>query len=222
MSRSALPSCERVASLRASKRRQRQRRRSRARWSVATSVPPTTNPAGPPPTEPRRASRSASSWSSAGKVFGRLDRYSRLGFLDRGRIRSFAQKQIAEFDIRPTDPEAPARALSGGNQQKIVVARELSHGFRVLLAAQPTRGVDIGAVETVHSRLRRARDDGKAILLVSAELSEILALSDRVIVLYRGRVAVTVSRAEASAKVLGPYMTGVQGEVPSPYRGAAA
>jgi simple sugar transport system ATP-binding protein len=84
--------------------------------------------------------------------------------------------------------------------------------FHLLLAAQPTRGVDVGAVELIHDRLRRARDEGKAILLVSAELNEVLALADRVAVMYAGRFAVVMPRADASEDVLGPYMTGAHRE----------
>jgi simple sugar transport system ATP-binding protein len=100
--------------------------------------------------------------------------------------------------------------LSGGNQQKIVVAREMGRDFRVLLAAQPTRGVDVGAIEFIHAQLREARATGKAILLVSADLAEILALSDRVAVMYGGKFVVVVPRAQASEEMLGPYMTGVE------------
>jgi ABC-type uncharacterized transport system ATPase subunit len=115
---------------------------------------------------------------------------------------------VRAYDLRPPDPALPARALSGGNQQKVVVAREMARDFTVLLAAQPTRGVDVGAVELIHERLRRARDAGKAVLLVSAELNEVLALADRVAVMYAGRFAALLPRAEASEETLGPYMTG--------------
>jgi len=104
----------------------------------------------------------------------------------------------------------PARALSGGNQQKIVVAREMGRDFRVLLAAQPTRGVDVGAIEFIHGQLRAARAAGKAILLVSADLAEVLALSDRIAVMYGGRFVVVLPRASATEEVLGPYMTGAE------------
>ena len=115
------------------------------------------------------------------------------------------------FDIRPPDESLPSSALSGGNQQKVVIAREMGRDFTVLIAAQPTRGVDVGAIEFIHDQLRRARADGKAILLISADLVEILALSDCVGVMYGGRIVVTLPGREASAEVLGPYMTGAQG-----------
>jgi len=144
-------------------------------------------------------------------ILGQQHRFARGGFfnsLDGERIAENARRQITAFDIRPNDPALPARALSGGNQQKIVVAREMGRDFRVLLAAQPTRGVDVGAIEFIHAQLREARAAGKAILLVSADLSEILALSDRIAVMYGGRFAVVMARREASEEVLGPYMTG--------------
>jgi simple sugar transport system ATP-binding protein len=142
-------------------------------------------------------------------VLGLQHRFTRGAALDRARIAENARQRIAEFDIRPADAALPARALSGGNQQKIVVAREMTgRDYHVLLAAQPTRGVDVGAIEFIHDRLRAARDAGKAIVLVSADLAEVLALADRVAVMYRGRLAVVLPRGEATAESLGPYMTG--------------
>lgn len=141
-------------------------------------------------------------------ILGRQHHFTRGPVLDRARVADNARSQITAFDIRPPDPALPARALSGGNQQKIVVAREMGRDFSVLLAAQPTRGVDVGAIEFIHQQLRDARAAGKAILLVSADLAEILALSDRIAVMYRGRIAIVLPRARASATVLGPYMTG--------------
>ncbi|HEX5726984.1 MAG TPA: ABC transporter ATP-binding protein [Longimicrobiaceae bacterium] len=144
-------------------------------------------------------------------VLGQQHRFSRGAALDRGRIERNAGEQVRAYDVRPPDPSLPARALSGGNQQKVVVAREMGRDFRLLLAAQPTRGVDVGAVEMIHDQLRQARAAGKAILLVSAELNEVLALADRVAVMYAGRFAVVMPAAEASEEVLGPYMTGAAG-----------
>jgi len=132
------------------------------------------------------------------------------GRLDRRRILANARDCLARFDIRPADPALPARALSGGNQQKVIIAREMGGDFSVLLASQPTRGVDVGAVEFIHAQLRAARDAGKAILLVSAELAEILALADRVAVMYRGRIVGLMPRDEASVETIGPLMTGAQ------------
>jgi simple sugar transport system ATP-binding protein len=115
---------------------------------------------------------------------------------------------VEHFDIRPPDPHRAARALSGGNQQKVVVAREMGREYRVLLASQPTRGVDVGAIEFIHERLRAARAEGKAVLLVSAELSEVMALADRIAVMYRGRFVAILSRAEATVERIGALMTG--------------
>jgi ABC-type uncharacterized transport system ATPase subunit len=128
--------------------------------------------------------------------------------LDDERIAANARDEIQRFDIRPPDGGLPARSLSGGNQQKIVIAREMGGAYDVLLASQPTRGVDVGAIEFIHARLRAARDAGKAVLLVSAELSEILALADRVAVMYGGRIVATLPRRDATEERLGPLMTG--------------
>ena len=141
-------------------------------------------------------------------ILGRQRGYAGRFGLDRARIARNAATRIEQFDIRPPDPALPARALSGGNQQKVVVAREMGDDFGVLLAAQPTRGVDVGAIEFIHAQLRAARDAGKAILLVSAELAEILALSDRIGVMFRGRLADILPRDQASIERLGRAMTG--------------
>jgi general nucleoside transport system ATP-binding protein len=145
-------------------------------------------------------------------ILGQQHRFASGLRLDGERIAANARRQIEAFDIRPGDPRLTARSLSGGNQQKIVIAREMGRDFRVLLAAQPTRGVDVGAIEFIHERIREARQAGKAILLVSADLAEVLALSDRIAVMYGGRVVVVLPRAEASPSVLGPYMVGVKAE----------
>ncbi|MEO7086002.1 MAG: ABC transporter ATP-binding protein [Gemmatimonadaceae bacterium] len=141
-------------------------------------------------------------------VLGQQHRYSRALQLDHARILENAKQQIASYDIRPADSAAPARALSGGNQQKIVIAREMGRAFEVLLAAQPTRGVDVGAIEFIHARLREARDAGKAILLVSADLAEILALSDRIAVMFGGSIVAVLPRSGATEETIGRYMTG--------------
>jgi simple sugar transport system ATP-binding protein len=122
-------------------------------------------------------------------------------------IFDFARRLVTEFDIRTPSSSTPARTLSGGNQQKIIVARELSSQPRVLLAAQPTRGVDIGAIEFIHRRLVAQRDEGAAVLLVSAELDEIRSLSDRIAVIYEGRI-VSIEPAGTPEDRLGLLMTG--------------
>jgi simple sugar transport system ATP-binding protein len=143
-------------------------------------------------------------------VLGAQHHFSRNGTLDRAAIAEYAQRQIAAFDIRPPNPLLPARALSGGNQQKIVVAREMGRDFHVLLASQPTRGVDVGAIEFIHAQILAARDAGRAILLVSAELNEVLSLSDRIAVMYRGRFVTVMPAAEATEEQLGPAMIGAE------------
>ena len=143
-------------------------------------------------------------------VLGQQHRFTRGATMDGARVLQNARELIERYDIRPADPFAPARALSGGNQQKIVVAREMARDFYLLLASQPTRGVDVGAIEFIHARLREARDQGKAVLLVSADLAEVLALADRVAVMYGGRIVTVLPRADASPDVLGPYMTGAE------------
>jgi simple sugar transport system ATP-binding protein len=100
----------------------------------------------------------------------------------------------------------PAASLSGGNQQKVIVAREFTRGGRLLVAAQPTRGVDVGSTEFIHRKLVEARDKGMAVLLVSAELDEVLSLADRIAVMYRGRVAGVLDGANATPEVLGYMM----------------
>jgi simple sugar transport system ATP-binding protein len=143
-------------------------------------------------------------------ILGHQHGYTRRGGIDRGRVAANAARQMEEFDVRPRDAKRPARTLSGGNQQKVVIAREMGRDFSVLLAAQPTRGVDVGAIEFIHDRLRKAADDGNAILLVSADLVEILALSHRVAVMYDGRLVAALPRSEATVDVIGRFMTGVQ------------
>jgi simple sugar transport system ATP-binding protein len=146
-------------------------------------------------------------------ILGQQHHFTQGAALDAAAVLAHAQAKITEFDIRPADPTLAARALSGGNQQKIVIARELSRPFTALLAAQPTRGVDVGAIEFIHGEIRKARDAGKGVLLVSAELREVLSLSDRIAVMYGGRIVAVLDRADASEEILGPYMTGARREV---------
>jgi simple sugar transport system ATP-binding protein len=113
---------------------------------------------------------------------------SRLGWLYPRRLVERARTLIQEFDVRGGGPETLAGSLSGGNQQKVIVAREVARDPRILVAGQPTRGLDVGAIEFVHRRLIQERDEGRAILLVSFELDEILSLSDRILVIYEGRI----------------------------------
>ena len=113
---------------------------------------------------------------------------ARFGWLYPARLVERAKRLIAEFDVRGGDPQTPAGSLSGGNQQKVILAREIDRDPRVLVAAQPTRGLDVGAIEFLHARLIEERDQGRAILLISLELDEIISLSDRILVLYEGRI----------------------------------
>ena len=128
--------------------------------------------------------------------------------LDSARIRARTEEVIREFDVRPPQPALPARALSGGNQQKLILGREFGLPPRLLLVAQPTRGVDIGAIEFIHRKIVAMRDAGCAILLVSAELEEVTALSDRLLVLHEGRIAGEVDPASATSEEIGLLMTG--------------
>jgi simple sugar transport system ATP-binding protein len=140
----------------------------------------------------------------------RIDRapYSRWGWLDSGAVARRARDLIARFDIRTASIATPAGRLSGGNAQKVVLARALSQDPQVLLVCQPTRGVDIGAVEQVHAELLRCRDAGMAILLISTELDEILALADRILVLYEGRIAGERAAGATCPDELGMLMGG--------------
>jgi simple sugar transport system ATP-binding protein len=113
---------------------------------------------------------------------------ARFGWLYPARLVERARRLIAEFDVRGGDAQTPAGSLSGGNQQKVILAREIDRDPRVLVAAQPTRGLDVGAIEFLHARLIEERDQGRAILLISLELDEIISLSDRILVLYEGRI----------------------------------
>jgi ABC-type uncharacterized transport system ATPase subunit len=122
----------------------------------------------------------------------------------------YSARAIEEFSIATPGPDVQARQLSGGNQQKIILARNLAQSPRVLIAAQPTRGLDVGATEYVESRLLEQRERGAAILLISTELEEIMSLSDRIAVMYRGEIVGTVSREEATAEGLGVMMAGCQ------------
>ena len=132
-----------------------------------------------------------------------------LGFLDDRAAEAHARTLVEAYDVRPRSTALSARRFSGGNQQKIVVGRELLRGPRLLVAAQPTRGVDVGAIEFIHKELVKARDQGLAVLLVSADLSEILALSDRILVMHGGRIVGELTPEEATEERLGLLMAGV-------------
>jgi simple sugar transport system ATP-binding protein len=124
-------------------------------------------------------------------------------------VEANATKQVKDFDIRTPSIWTAAGSLSGGNQQKIIVAREFSRTIKLLVAAQPTRGIDVGSIEFIHRSLIAQRDEGVAVLVVSAELDEVLALSDRIAVMYKGKIVATLPRAEADRERLGLLMAGI-------------
>ena len=150
---------------------------------------------------------------SENSVLGYLDeaRGRRPWLLETRRMRARCQSLMDRFDVRPANPRLAASGFSGGNQQKLVIAREHGAGPAVLLVGQPTRGVDIGAIEFIHRELLALRDAGCAILLVSVELDEILALSDRVIGMNGGRIVGTLAAAEADRRRVGLLMAGIGG-----------
>ncbi len=143
-------------------------------------------------------------------ILGRQDRppFARGITLDRNAIESSGDRLVRDFDVRPPNARAIAGNLSGGNQQKVVLARELSAEPKLLVVSQPTRGLDIGSTEYVHERLLEQRARGAAVLLISSELDEIRALSDRIAVLYEGRIMATLDAAEATEERLGLLMAG--------------
>jgi simple sugar transport system ATP-binding protein len=134
--------------------------------------------------------------------------YSRRGVIDRDALRRNAETAVRDYDVRCESIEQSCASLSGGNQQKVVVARECGRDLRVLVASQPTRGLDVGAIEYVHKRLIAQRDAGAAVVVLSAELDEVLALGDRVSVMYRGKISATLNRQEASYELVGSLMAG--------------
>jgi simple sugar transport system ATP-binding protein len=136
--------------------------------------------------------------------------FSRRGILDRAAIRRFAEDQIARFDIRTSGPEARTGTLSGGNLQKALLAREIARDPKILLAAQPTRGIDVGATEFIHGQFLALRERGGAVLLISEDLEELFQLSDRIAVMYRGRILADIPAAEATVERVGLYMAGVE------------
>jgi simple sugar transport system ATP-binding protein len=142
-------------------------------------------------------------------VLDDLGRGRALARVDRRARRRRAEQLIAEFGIDCIGPDAPFSALSGGNQQRVVLARELAADPAVLVAAQPCRGLDVGAIEFIGQRLRAAAERGIAVLLISNELEEILALADRIVVIHAGRIRGELSRADADIERIGLLMGGV-------------
>jgi ABC-type uncharacterized transport system ATPase subunit len=129
-------------------------------------------------------------------------------FLDQKGIQGRTEQVIRDFDVRPPNPDLPARALSGGNQQKLIIGREFELPPKFLLVSQPTRGVDIGAIEFIHRKIVEMRDAGCAVLLVSAELEEVTALSDRLLVIHNGKIVGEVDPKVTTNEEIGLMMTG--------------
>jgi ABC-type uncharacterized transport system ATPase subunit len=154
------------------------------------------------------AALGASATDNLAMGFHRRPPLAHGGLIDAAAMASRARALIVKFGVKIASERAPVGSLSGGNLQKVVVARELSHEALVLVAEQPTRGVDVGATEFIHNQLVAERDAGRAVLLVSAELNEILALSDRILVMYEGRILADVPREQANEETLGLLMAG--------------
>ncbi|MDE4132861.1 ABC transporter ATP-binding protein [Phaeobacter sp. QD34_3] len=151
-------------------------------------------------------------WENVAFGYHHAPEYQRGLLMDNAALRADTAAKMEKFDVRPPDPWLAAKNFSGGNQQKIVVAREIERNPDLLLVGQPTRGVDIGAIEFIHKQIVALRDQGKAILLVSVELEEILSLSDRVAVMFDGMIMGERAANETDEKELGLLMAGVAGE----------
>ena len=137
--------------------------------------------------------------------------FTKTGFLRRGNIRKYAKKLIGSYDIRSGQgPVTTARSMSGGNQQKAIIAREVDRDPELLVAVQPTRGLDVGAIENIHKQIVAERDAGKAVLLVSLELDEVMSLSDRILVMYEGEIVGEFDPKTATTQELGLYMAGAK------------
>lgn len=133
---------------------------------------------------------------------------SKYGFLDYNKINSHARELMEEFDVRGAGEWVSASSLSGGNQQKAIIAREIDRNPDLLIVSQPTRGLDVGAIEYIHKRLIQARDEGKAVLVISFELDEILNVSDRIAVIHDGQIQGIVSPETTTKQELGILMVG--------------
>ncbi len=151
-------------------------------------------------------------WENVAFGYHRDPAYKRGIFMDNAALRADTEAKIEKFDVRPPNGWLTAKSFSGGNQQKIVVAREIERNPDLLLVGQPTRGVDIGAIEFIHKQIVALRDQGKAILLVSVELEEIFSLSDRIAVMFDGHIMGERLPADTDEKELGLLMAGVAGE----------
>ena len=141
----------------------------------------------------------------------REPRFEKAGFLKKDAIREYANVLIEQYDVRSGQgPVTIARSMSGGNQQKAIIARELDRDKPLIIAVQPTRGLDVGAIEYIHKQLVAERDKGKAVLLVSLELDEVMSLSDRILVLYDGEIVGQLDPKQTNIQELGLYMSGAK------------
>lgn len=137
--------------------------------------------------------------------------FQKGGFIRQGAVRNYANKLIEQYDVRSGQgPLTTARSMSGGNQQKAIIAREIDRDPELLVAVQPTRGLDVGAIEYIHSQLVAQRDKGKAVLLVSLELDEVMDVSDRILVMYEGEIVGQLDPKETTVEELGLYMAGAK------------
>jgi simple sugar transport system ATP-binding protein len=143
----------------------------------------------------------------------REPRFQKLGFIKNAAVREYAEKIFGQYDVRSGQgPITVARSMSGGNQQKAIIAREIDKDPSLLIAVQPTRGLDVGAIEFVHKQIVAQRDAGKAVLLVSLELDEVMTLSDRILVMYEGEIVGELDPKTTTVEELGLYMAGARKE----------
>ena len=138
-------------------------------------------------------------------------RFQKLGFIKNDAVRQYSDQLIEAFDVRSGQGSITvARSMSGGNQQKAIIAREMDRDMDLIIAVQPTRGLDVGAIENIHSRIVAQRDAGKAVLLVSLELDEVMNLSDRILVMYEGEIVGELDPKTTTVQELGLYMAGAK------------
>ena len=141
-------------------------------------------------------------------------RFQKMGFIKNDAVRQYSDGLIEEFDVRSGQGSITvARSMSGGNQQKAIIAREMDRDMDLIVAVQPTRGLDVGAIENIHSRIVAQRDAGKAVLLVSLELDEVMNLSDRILVMYEGEIVGELDPKTTTVQELGLYMAGAKRNV---------
>ena len=143
-----------------------------------------------------------------------MPEFSKHGLMRKQNIRKYAEKLIDQYDVRSVSGSVSiCRQMSGGNQQKAIIAREIDKNPELLVAVQPTRGLDVGAIEFVHSKIIEERDNGKAVLLVSLELDEVMNLSDRILVMYEGEIVGELNPKDITVQELGLYMAGAKRNV---------